>query len=516
MREKRKLLAGLSAAMILLLGVYALLVFTGEDKKADNGNRGNDNAASGTVAGDTASGSAAGDTASGSAAGDIASGTVTGEDSTGENTEYELVPFTWEETERIDVDNAEGNYTIAGSEDGFVLVGYEKYAQNQEAMNTTVRLMTSLTAQRIYETDFEKEKYGLEEPRATVKLSGDMEEVVFYLGDYNEGASVWYLMKEGDESLYSVAKGLGDKMTASLFTYLDTELIPAFDSSREEMTERLTRIVIERPDLERPLEIVASGEPAQAYTSSYELTSPIHVKTSLKVMNEEIGGLFGLSADRATGIYEGEKAADYGLDEPVMVMTVCHDGKEDVFTVGKAVEETEEKTGGSVERYLVCSNSDLLYVIQESRLSFLDVDADDLFFEMAILPDINQVEELYLNLKGEEYVFSLSFEGEELKVELGQQEIDDRLFRTFYSFLLEIDIEKINTDAHSGTPVLTAEYRYREGGSDRVEAYQLEDARRMGIVVNGEPDFEGRIAYIDKLQEELAHLLAGEDIDTNW
>lgn len=502
MREKRKLLAGLSVALILLLGVYALLVFTGEDKKADNGNRGNDNAASGTAAGDTAS------------------GTVTGEDSAGENTEYELVPFTLEEIERIDVDNAEGGYAIVGSEDGFVLAGYEKYAQNQEAMNTTARLMASLTAQRIYETDFEKEKYGLENPQATVKLSGDMEEVVFYLGDYNEGVSAWYLMKEGDESLYSVAKGLGDKMAASSFTYLDTELIPAFDSTGEVMTERLNRIVIERPDLERPLEIVASEEPAQAYTSSYELTSPIHVRTSLKVMNEEIGGLFGLSADRATGMYEAEKAADYGLDEPAMVMTVCHDGKEDVFTVGKAVEKTEEKTeektGGSVERYLVCSNSDLLYVIQESRLSFLDVDVDDLFFEMAVLPEINQVEELYLNLKGEEYLFSLSFEGEDLKVELGQQEIDDGLFRTFYSFLLEIDIEKINTDAHSGTPVLTAEYRYREGGSDKVEAYQLADARRMGIVVNGEPDFEGRIAYLDKLQEELAHLLAGEDIDTNW
>lgn len=494
MREKRKLLAGLSAALVLLLGVYVLLVFMGEDKKADNRNVGNDNTASGTTAGDTASETAA------------------GEDSTDENTEYELVPFTLEETEKIDVDNVEGSYAITNAEEGFVLAGYEKYAQDQEAMNTTARLMTSLTARRIYETDFEKEKYGLEEPRATVKLSGDTEEVVFYLGDYNEGASVWYLMKEGDESLYSVAKGLGDKMTASLFTYLDTGLISAFDSSEEVMTERLTRIVIERPDLERPLEIVASGEPAQAYTSSYELTSPIHVRTSLKVMNEEIGGLFGLSADRVEGMYEAEKAADYGLDKPAMVMTVCHDGKEDVFTVGKAVEKTE----GSGERYLVCSDSDLLYVIQESRLSFLDVDADDLFFEMAILPDINQVEELYLNLKGEEYVFSLSFEGEELKVELGQQEVDAGLFRTFYSFLLEIDIEKINTDAHGGTPVLTAEYRYREGSSDKVEAYQLADARRMGIAVNGEPDFEGRIAYLDKLQEELGHLLAGEDIDTNW
>lgn len=488
MREKRKLLMGLTVILVLLAGAYVFLTFTGEDKRADNGVGGNEDIALESAADES----------------DI--------NNTDENTAYEMVSLTLEEIERIDVENAQGSYAIVSSEDGFVLSGYEKYAQNQEAMNTTVRLLNSLTAEQVYEKDFEKEKYGLEEPQATVKISGDAGETVFYLGDYNEGASAWYLMKEGDEGLYSMAKGLGDKMTASLFTYLDTVLISAFDSSTDVMTERLTSISIERPDLEKPLEIVASEEPAQAYTSSYELTSPIHVRTSLKVMNEQIGSLFGLSADRVVGMYEAEKAGDYGLDEPAMVMTVCHDGQEDVFTVGKAVEGTE----GGTERYLTCSNSDLLYTIRESGLVFLYVDADDLFFEMAILPDINQVEELYLNLKGEEYVFLLSFEGEDLKVKLGQQELDAKLFRTFYSFLLEIDIEQINTDAHEGTPVLTAEYRYQGGGSDRVEAYQLTDARRMGIVVNGEPDFEGRIAYLDKLQEELAHLLAGERIDTNW
>ena len=58
--------------------------------------------------------------------------------------------------------------------------------------------------------------------------------------------------------------------------------------------------------------------------------------------------------------------------------------------------------------------------------------------------------------------------------------------------------------------------RDRDGTSDTVEAYQLEDARRMGVVMNGESDFEGRIAYLEKLRTELSHLLAGEKIDTNW
>ena len=105
---------------------------------------------------------------------------------------------------------------------------------------------------------------------------------------------------------------------------------------------------------------------------------------------------------------------------------------------------------------------------------------------------------------------------EQLRVTVNGQEVDEALFRSFYSFLLEVDIEKINTNTHEGTPVMRIEYVYQDGTGDTVEAYQLEDARRMGIVVNGESDFEGRMAYLEKLRMELSHLLAGERIDTNW
>jgi len=103
-----------------------------------------------------------------------------------------------------------------------------------------------------------------------------------------------------------------------------------------------------------------------------------------------------------------------------------------------------------------------------------------------------------------------------LTVTVNGQEVDASDFRSFYSFLLEVDIEKINTDVHEGNPVMRIDYIYQDGTGDTVEAYPLEDARRMGVVVNGEPEFEGRIAYLDKVRTELIHLLTGEEIDTNW
>ena len=551
MREKKKLLVVLSAVFVCLLGVWGLLLFTKDSAKNGTGNEAE--AAQAVEPAGATSGENAGNKGSGAA--DADTGT--------EDSVCVLADFTPDEVERVEIRNAAGDYVIVSADaaagqdfgeaagenpaaQGFMLAGYENYRQDREALDTTVRLLSSVTATQLYERDFDKEKFGLEEPAATVEISGKEETITFYLGSWNESAAVWYAMKEGEDGLYCVSRGIGDRMTQTPLALLDMTLIPDFDAESEEMTKRLTRVLVERPDLEEPLEIVASTESVDAYTSPYELVSPVHVKTSLKAVREQIGSLFGLSAKRAAGVYDAKEASAYGLDRPSMVMTIEHDDRELMLTVGDRVGEQEGE-----ERYFICSDSDLLFIIEESRLPLFEETVDDLFFKMALLPKIDQIREVYLNLRGEEYLFALTYEGEQsgtaaakggagtggkksketetgdrrneaavveetLRITLDGEELDADLFRTFYSFLLEVDIEQINRDSHGGEPEMVLEYRRLDGKSDRLEVYRLADARRMGIVVNGEASFEGRIAYLDKLQTELSHLLAGEKIDTNW
>ncbi len=467
MAGKKKMLFGLSITLIILSAVLVFLLPRGEEEKTE--------ASGGTCM---------------------------------------LTDFVSGEVSGISIENRDGNYNIVKNGNEWMLTGYKDYEMDEDRLETAVRNLLTIPAEIIYEDTFDRKVYGLETPEAKLSIQGSFGETILYLGSFNEGTSSWYVCKEGEKGLFSIIKGKGDWMLYSPFVYFDTSLIPAFDSSAERMTERLTEIMIERPDLEEPLRIKVSEEPEQAYTSSYELTSPIHVKTSLKVMNEWVGSLLGFSADSVKGWYQDTEAAAYGLDHPVMVMTVCHDGVTDIFTIGAAVED-------GTERYMICSSSKLLYTIAEDKLAFLYADADDLFFELALLPDINKVEQVKLKLGEEEFLFLLmrgenGRDEEQLHVTVNGQEVDEALFRSFYSFLLEVDIEKINTNTHEGTPVMRIEYVYQDGTSDTVEAYQLEDARRMGIVVNGESDFEGRMAYLEKLRMELSHLLAGEKIDTNW
>ncbi len=501
-------------------------------------------------------------------------GDLTRETEMPEGTEVVLCAQEPSELLEVHIENESGAVDIVRDGEKAALQGYGKYAQNAVKLETLMRNLSELTGTLVDAKHPELERYGLAKPRATARLVGK-EELTLYLGDYNESASVWYVMRDEDEALYTVPAGKGEFLMASPYAYLSTEFIPAYTAGQE-MTKRLSGVRIDRPDLEEPLEIRAmEGEP-QAYTSAYEITSPVRVKTSLKAMNEEIGSLFGFAADAVAGRYEEKDAARYGFDEPAMVMTVEHDGMTDVFIVG------DEAARG--ERYLLYSGTDLCYTILESRLSFLRVNADDLFFGLALLPDIERVAEVELVLEDEKYHFRLGRDdaGEIAEVTVGylasgsqregempginrvidgqpaekaqkmniatggqaeeevprrdivsdsqaeeelpgtdtvaggSQSLDEKQFRRFFSFLLEVDVQEIYLEEEEGERRLAVTYRYLDGSKDVLEEIALADGRTAGIRINGKMSFTGRLAYVEKLRTELGHLLAGEEIDTNW
>lgn len=137
---------------------------------------------------------------------------------------------------------------------------------------------------------------------------------------------------------------------------------------------------------------------------------------------------------------------------------------------------------------MTSSGTGLLYMISKTKLPFLTATVD-LYFGLVILPDINTVSEVRLGLDGEDYTFTLHF---------GEEENSNGLR----------ELKSIKVSA--GDPVLTIEYDYqnKDKESTIVEGYAV-DARTMQFTLNGESDFTGRFAYVNKPKTELAHLLAG-------
>ena len=131
MREKKKLLAVLSAVFVCLLGVWGLLLFTKDSAKNGTGNEAE--AAQAVEPAGATSGENAGNKGSGAA--DADTGT--------EDSVCVLADFTPDEVERVEIRNAAGDYVIVSADaaagqdfgeaagenpaaQGFMLAGYEK------------------------------------------------------------------------------------------------------------------------------------------------------------------------------------------------------------------------------------------------------------------------------------------------------------------------------------------------------------------------------------------------------
>lgn len=408
----------------------------------------------------------------------------------------------------IRISNAEGEYYIRSDKNGCSLDGLpEKEAVEGDLLEAAVRNLSQISGDQVDHGN--TERYGLEQPAAEAELNAGDKKVTLLLGSYNESTGTWYMQKKGDETIYSVPSGKGDWLMNSPFYYLDKTLIASYDRQSESLTDRLQKITIDRPDLEEPIVIEATDETPAAYTSAYEIVSPIRVKTSYKVMNENIGALLGLKADAVEGAYAPADAEKYGMDNPAMVLTVVHDGTEEAFTVGA------EKEDGV--HYLVSNQRDLLYSISDVKLSFLNVTVDDLFFGLALVPDINSVQEVRISQADEIYDFRIQSDAENeiTGITMGAREIDEKLFREFYSLLIAVDVQELSGEEPEGSPVLQITYCYKDGSEDRIDAY-ASGSRDMLLALNGKVQYKGRIAFLDKLFAELQHLLAGEAIDTDW
>ena len=408
----------------------------------------------------------------------------------------------------IRISNAEGEYYIRSEKNGCSLAGLpEEEAVEDDLLEAAVRNLSQISGDKV--DNGNTERYGLEQPAAEAELDTGGEKVTLLLGSYNDSTGTWYMQKKGDETIYSIPSGKGDWLMNSPFYYLDKTLIASYDRQTESLTDRLQKITIDQPDLEEPIVIEATDETPAAYTSAYEIVSPIRVKTSYKVMNENIGALLGLKADAVEGAYDPADAGKYGMDKPAMVLTAVHDGLEETFTVG------EEKEDGV--HYLVSDQRDLLYSISDIKLSFLNVTVDDLFFGLALVPDINSVQEVRICQADEIYDFRIQSDAENeiTGITMGVQEIDEKLFREFYSLLIAVDVQELSGEEAEGSPVLQITYCYKDGSEDRIDAY-ASGSRDMLLALNGKVQYKGRIAFLDKLSAELQHLLAGEAIDTDW
>jgi Na+-transporting NADH:ubiquinone oxidoreductase subunit NqrC len=104
--------------------------------------------------------------------------------------------------------------TLDGNQ--WICEGNEEVDIDETSINTMLTALTGLAYTEQIEDAEELSEYGLETPQNTVSIKTTDGEYTFYLGDENSYTGDYYVMVEGDTSVYTVSTNISAYFSYSL------------------------------------------------------------------------------------------------------------------------------------------------------------------------------------------------------------------------------------------------------------------------------------------------------------
>ncbi|MEG2596868.1 MAG: DUF4340 domain-containing protein [Oscillospiraceae bacterium] len=408
----------------------------------------------------------------------------------------------------ISVENENGGYMAEMMDDqNFGIRELEEYPQNShEYVTLTTRTAALNATSLVEENPSDLEKYGLDNPRVTAVISlKDGSKKSIFLGKDLPTHGGYYCRVNDDSKVYAVAGVDVDRLFFNKFQFLNLEIVPTI--SDENATPNIPVLKIEGATFgDNPL-ILEKGETGN-YGESYNIVSPIHAALNSSTGAPLIQGLYGITATSVVDIAKTtEKKAAYGFDKPYSVIHFTRDKTNFVLRIGG--ETTAED--GTAARYLMKSDSDLVYVIPVSSLPWITADINNLFSSLFLVPSINTVDTVTVEAGKNSYMFQTTGEDENLAVTLNGNKISAENYRLMYEFLLSASIKEINQGSTPGEMLAKITYHYRDGKkSDDTLAFFAVSERKCVISLNGDNSFLAETRYVDKLLSNCEKISKGE------
>lgn len=105
-----------------------------------------------------------------------------------------------------------------------------EFPVEQSFAESKVKLISEIAAKRIVEKNPEDiDQYGLKEPYLTVSVSDAENTYVYQVGDYNESTTTYYIMLEGDDTVYLADAALFIAFDLQLWDMIGMEEFPELD-----------------------------------------------------------------------------------------------------------------------------------------------------------------------------------------------------------------------------------------------------------------------------------------------
>lgn len=362
-------------------------------------------------------------------------------------------------------------------------------------------------------------QYGLDDPVIEVKAgfsdsSGTVKEFKIGAPLLTEGRS--YFALNGDSNVYWIMDVDFNSLTYHPYSIINRVLLP--ESSENSEPSKIEYVNVKRADLPYEMEAVLDNDADDKVTSTavstHKLSKPIEVQLEPYNASSFIKSLFGLKASNVVSVNiteeELERAGIYIKPDgdKMSVCTVEMKAGENVYRLflGDPISEGSDQISGYFE------GVNILFAFNRDDLPWLTQDPTDISDPVLISYGIYDAAKLEVISGNSRSVFELSGDdAETFKAVLNGKETDKEYFRTFYSFLLSVSADEVYlNEPESSEPDATVILTRRKGGNEEIRLDFYDCGDRSAIVVqNGKPIYKCRMAFVEKLRENI-HLLESE------
>lgn len=413
-----------------------------------------------------------------------------------EETMFNVYKTESEDIARINIKNSSEEYFLTTDGDKWVLNGDSSIKIKKSSLDSLLFSLSSVSVKKVIaENDENANDFGFNNPLGYAELIfKDGTNAKITVGGKTLDGQDYYIMVPGDNKIYMKN------------AYGTESLIPFISSLRD-----LSLVSIDTSDINNITEFYMSKRGSMA----------VKLKNNVDVNDENADARWRMIkpvtavmngqnfADKIVSCFESFNAskviedhpknlADYGLNNPYAEFSISTKDAAFSFKVG---DETENF------RYITMSGQSAVYLIDKTKLSFLDVSYIDLMSNLIHVEYIKDVNKVTIASQDKKYDMEIKGEGEKAEYFINGKKIHKSSFSKAYQAVIGISLDsldlsdepKINNEAY-------IKYSKKDGTETLVEFLPVND-RNYRVVVNGEGNSVTNKKNLDNALEKVQEII---------
>ncbi len=355
----------------------------------------------------------------------------------------------------IQYSSPEGEFTIKRQGDTWVMDPAYELALDKNTVDNTVSSLADVVANKVIAEKSDRlSDFGLDKPSVVKVVLSDGSSKELEVGNKSPTGEDVYVKLKGQQKIYTVGGYYEDMIKVGRGHFASKQILPIEATAVKKFGYKKDGNLQYSIDIESEsdMKILAPLKEEADTTKISQLVQTV-VQLEIKDIIEE----------------KPANLAKYGLDKPAYEITYGNKNTTKIVLLGdKAAADANSSTTSGNILYAKFPDANIVFTVDVSKLTFLDVGLKDIISPFVYIPNINEVNKVELSIDGKTTVSELKTvegkkEEDKFKVDgkdANMKDSNDRsLFKAFYQAMIGVTFNKYQADLKpQGTPEITIKY----------------------------------------------------------